>query len=154
MIMTTMTMTTIMTMIVITTMTMTMMMTMMMTMTMKITITMTMIMIVITTTTMNMKIMITMTITMTMMTIMKVLSFVRRYSYFWTYQIQLFSFSPQCFIVHIILTILLVACTVNLVFHAHEMSKAYDSLPPTIRINLDELYLALVIYNGSLSFRP
>ncbi|CAH3041685.1 unnamed protein product [Pocillopora meandrina] len=49
-----------------------------------------------------------------------------------------------CFIVHILLTILLVACTVNLVFHAHEMSKAYDSLPPAIRINLDELYLALI----------
>ena len=145
-------MTTIMTMIVITTMTMTMMMTM----TMKITITMTMIMImiVITTMTMRMKITITMTITMTMMTIMKVLSFVRRYSYFWTYQIQLFSFSPQCFIVHIILTILLVACTLSLVFYAHEMSKAYDSLPLAIRINLDELYLALVIYNGSLSFKP
>ena len=118
-------MTTIMTMIVITTMTTTMMMTMTITMTM-----------------------------MTIMTIMMVLSFVRRYSYFWTYQIQLFSFSPQCFIVHIILTILLVACTVNLVFHAHEMSKAYDSLLPAIRINLDELYLALVIYNGSLSFKP
>ena len=124
-----MTMTTIMTMIVITTMTTTMMMTMMMTMT----ITMTM---------------------MTIMTIMMVLSFVRRYSYFWTYQIQLFSFSPQCFIVHIILTILLVACTLSLVFYAHEMSKAYDSLPLAIRINLDELYLALVIYNGSLSFKP
>ena len=118
-------MTTIMTMIVITTMTTTMMMTMTITMTM-----------------------------MTIMTIMMVLSFIRRYSYFWTYQIQLFSFSPQCFIVHIILTILLVACTVNLVFHAHEMSKAYDSLLPAIRINLDELYLALVIYNGSLSFKP
>lgn len=49
-----------------------------------------------------------------------------------------------CFIVHIILTILLVACTLTLVFHAHEMSKAYDSLPPTIRMNLDELYLALI----------
>ena len=94
------------------------------------------------------------------MTIMKmiknneVLSFVRRYSHFWTYQIQLFFFSLQCFIVHIILTILLVACTLSLVFYAHEMSKAYDSLPLAIRINLDELYLALVIYNGSLSFRP
>lgn len=49
-----------------------------------------------------------------------------------------------CFIVHIILTILLVACTLTLVFHAHEMSKAYDSLLPAIRINLDELYLALI----------
>ena len=124
-------------------------------MTMKMIMTTIMTMIVITTMTTTM--MMTMTITMTMMTIitiMMVLSFVRRYSYFWTYQIQLFSFSPQCFIVHIILTILLVACTVNLVFHAHEMSKAYDSLLPAIRINLDELYLALVIYNGSLSFKP
>ena len=123
--------------------------------TMKMIMTTIMTMIVITTMTTTM--MMTMTITMTMMTIitiMMVLSFVRRYSYFWTYQIQLFSFSPQCFIVHIILTILLVACTVNLVFHAHEMSKAYDSLLPAIRINLDELYLALVIYNGSLSFKP
>ena len=68
-----------------------------------------------------------------------------------------FSFSlffPQCFIVHIILTILLVACTLTLVFHAHDMSKAYDALPRAIRMNLDELYLALVIYNGSLSLKP
>ncbi|CAH3041689.1 unnamed protein product [Pocillopora meandrina] len=49
-----------------------------------------------------------------------------------------------CVIVHIILTILLVACTLSLVFYAHEMSKAYDSLPLAIRINLDELYLALI----------
>ncbi|XP_027037177.1 uncharacterized protein LOC113665653 [Pocillopora damicornis] len=49
-----------------------------------------------------------------------------------------------CFIVHIILTILLVACTLTLVFHAHDMSKAYDALPRAIRMNLDELYLALI----------
>lgn len=49
-----------------------------------------------------------------------------------------------CFIVHIVLTILLVACTVNLVFHAHEVSKMYDFLPLLIRTNLDELYLALI----------
>ena len=101
--------------------------------------------------TMSMKI--TMKITMTIMKMIKI-TFVRRYSHFWTYQIQLFFFSLQCFIVHIILTILLVACTLSLVFYAHEMSKAYDSLPLAIRINLDELYLALVIYNGSLSFKP
>ena len=55
---------------------------------------------------------------------------------------------------HIILTILPVACTLSHVFHAHEMSKAYDLLPLAIRMNLDELYLALVIYNGSLSLKP
>ncbi|PFX33097.1 hypothetical protein AWC38_SpisGene2045 [Stylophora pistillata] len=50
----------------------------------------------------------------------------------------------ECFIVHIVLTILLVACTVTLVFHAHEVSKMYDFLPLLIRTNLDELYLALI----------
>jgi len=53
-------------------------------------------------------------------------------------------FTIICLVVQIILTLLLIACTVNLVPVAHDNTKLYDFLNEAGKTNLITLYLALI----------
>ncbi|XP_020624541.1 uncharacterized protein LOC110062006 isoform X1 [Orbicella faveolata] len=53
-------------------------------------------------------------------------------------------FTIICFVVQVILTILLIACTVNLVPLAHDNTKLYDFLTERGKTTLITLYLALI----------